>query len=100
MTEELEFDSRQRQEIFPYFTASKPALGPIQPPIQWVLGVVSSGIKRPAHEADCSPPSSAEVKNVGAAPPIRHTFSCHGARDNFTFTSASSEMPCVFHKED
>jgi len=34
------------------------------PPIQWVLGALSLGLKRPGHEADNSPPSSAEVKNV------------------------------------
>jgi hypothetical protein len=38
------------------------ALGPTQPRIQWVPGVFSLGVKRPGHEADHSPPSSAEVK--------------------------------------
>jgi hypothetical protein len=45
-------------------TASKPALGPTQPPIQWVTGAVSPGVKLPRCEADHSPPSSAEVKNA------------------------------------
>jgi hypothetical protein len=40
-------------------TASRPALEPTQPLIQWV-----PGIKRPGCEADNSPPSSAEVKNA------------------------------------
>jgi hypothetical protein len=35
-----------------------------QLPIQWVPGVLALGVKRPGHEADHSPPSSAEVKNV------------------------------------
>jgi hypothetical protein len=35
---------------------------PIQPPIQWVPGALSLGVKRPEREADHSPPSSAEVK--------------------------------------
>jgi hypothetical protein len=39
------------------------ALGPTQPPIQWVPGALSLGVKRPGHEADHSPLSSAEVKN-------------------------------------
>jgi hypothetical protein len=43
-------------------TASRTALGPTQPPIQWVPGAVSLGVKRPGREADHSPPSSAEVK--------------------------------------
>jgi hypothetical protein len=38
------------------------ALGPTQPPIQWVPGALSLGVKRPGREADHSPPSSAEVK--------------------------------------
>jgi hypothetical protein len=38
------------------------ALGPTQPPIQWVPGALSVGVKRPESEADHSPPSSAEVK--------------------------------------
>jgi hypothetical protein len=46
------------------FTASRPALGPIQPPIQWVPAVVSPGVKRPWREADHSPPSNVEVKNA------------------------------------
>jgi len=41
---------------------SKPALGSTQPPIQWVLGALSLGVKRPGREADQSPPTSAEVK--------------------------------------
>jgi hypothetical protein len=41
---------------------SRPALGPTQPPIRWVPGDLSPGVKRPGREADHSPPSSAEVK--------------------------------------
>jgi hypothetical protein len=53
------FDSRQGLRIFLSATASRPALGPIQPPVQWVPAV-----KRPRREADHSFPSSAEVKNA------------------------------------
>jgi hypothetical protein len=35
------------------------------------------GIKRPGREADHSPPSSAEVKNGGALPPLPHMSSWH-----------------------
>jgi hypothetical protein len=48
--------------IFPFIIASRPVLGPTQPPIQWVPGALSLGIKRPRREAYHSLPSSAEVK--------------------------------------
>jgi hypothetical protein len=38
------------------------ALGPTQPPIQWVPGALSLGVKQLGHEAEHSPPSSAEIK--------------------------------------
>jgi hypothetical protein len=44
--------------------SSRPALGPTQPPIRWVPGVLSQGVKRPGREADQSPPTSAEVKRM------------------------------------
>jgi hypothetical protein len=50
--------------IFPLASVSRPALGPTQPPVQWVPGVLSPGVKaRPGRYADHSPPSSAEVEN-------------------------------------
>jgi hypothetical protein len=48
--------------IFLFTTASRTALGPTQPPIQWVLGALSLGVKRPGREADHLPPSIAKVK--------------------------------------
>jgi hypothetical protein len=58
------FESRQGPGIFLFTTASRTALGPTQPPIQWVPAVLSLRVKRPEHEADHSPPSSADVKNT------------------------------------
>jgi hypothetical protein len=58
----LGFDSRWGQGIFLFTTASRTALGPTQPPIQWVSVALSLGVKRPGREADHSPPSSAEAK--------------------------------------
>jgi hypothetical protein len=58
---------------------SRLALEPTLPPIQWVLGAVSPEEKRQGREVDQTPPYSAKVKNDGAIPPLRHTFSCHGA---------------------
>jgi hypothetical protein len=51
-------------------TASKPALGPTQPPIQWVPEALIRKIKRPRREADYSPPRNAEVKMRGAIPSL------------------------------
>jgi hypothetical protein len=45
-------------------TSSRPALGHIQPPIQWVPGALSPGVKRQGREGEHSPPTSAEVKNM------------------------------------
>jgi hypothetical protein len=50
----LWFDSRQGKVIFLYFTAPRPVLGPTKPPIQWVLGALSPGVKRQVREADHS----------------------------------------------
>jgi hypothetical protein len=44
---------------FFFCTVSRPTLGPTQPPIQWVLGSLSPGLKRPGREADHSLPSNA-----------------------------------------
>jgi hypothetical protein len=60
--------------MFVFTTASRQALGPSQPPIQWVPLAVSLGVKRPGREADHLPPSSGEVKNAWNytyTPPIR-----------------------------
>jgi hypothetical protein len=68
------FDSRRGLGIFLFTTASRTALGPTQPPIQWVPRALSLGVKRPGREADHSPPSRAEVKNAWSytsTPPIR-----------------------------
>jgi hypothetical protein len=88
----LGFDSRQGLGIFLFTTASRTALGPTQPPIQWVQRALSLAVKRPGREADHSPPCSAEVKEwvelylhlqyafVGLRP-VRKKH-----RDNFMFT--------------
>jgi hypothetical protein len=47
-----------------FSTSSRLAMRFTQPPIQWVPGVISPGVKRPGREADYSPPASAEVKKM------------------------------------
>jgi hypothetical protein len=48
-------ESRWRRD---FSHASRPALGPTQPPVRWVPGV-----KQPGRGADHPPPSSAEFEN-------------------------------------
>jgi hypothetical protein len=78
--------------IFLFTTLSRPALGPTQPPIQWVPGVLYLGVRRPGREADHSPPTSAEVENAWRYIPIpQYDFLAWYSvkkkhRDNFTFT--------------
>jgi hypothetical protein len=55
-TGEPGFNSWQRQKSM----VSRLALGPTQPPIRWVLGVLSPGVKLN---------TSAEIKNGGATIP-------------------------------
>jgi hypothetical protein len=47
-----------RMKNFLFSTSSRPALGLTQPPIQWVPGALSPGVKQPGCEADHSPPTS------------------------------------------
>jgi hypothetical protein len=62
-----------------FFTASRPVLGPTQPPIQWVLGVLSPGVRWLGHGADHSPLPSAEFKNDRNIPPFPHASSWRSA---------------------
>jgi hypothetical protein len=39
----IDFDHRQTISIFPLASVSRPVLGPTQPPVQWVQGVLSPG---------------------------------------------------------
>jgi hypothetical protein len=45
-------NSQQGLGIFLFDTVSRPTLEPTQPPIQWVLGALSLGVKEPECEAD------------------------------------------------
>jgi hypothetical protein len=86
----LGFDSWRGLGIFLFTTASRTALGPTQPPIQWVLGALSLGVKRSGREAEHSPPSSAKIKNAWSyTSALQYVFMVWYLvkhRDNFTFT--------------
>jgi hypothetical protein len=85
--------------IFLFTTVSRTALGLTQPPIQWVPGALSLGVKRLGLEADHSPPSSVEVKNAWSytsTPQYVFMAWClvkH--RDNFTFYLVVQYISCV-----
>jgi len=66
------------KDFFFFTTASRPAMGFTQPPMQWILGVLSLGLKWLWNEDDCSPPSSAEVKNAWSyTSTLQSTLSWH-----------------------
>jgi hypothetical protein len=71
------FESRQGLGIFLFTTVFRPALGPTQPPIQWIPGAHSLGggrVKQQGREADHSPPSSAKTawSYTSTSPVRRH----------------------------
>jgi hypothetical protein len=69
--------------------SSRLALESTKPPVQWVPGALSPGVKRTGREADHSPPTSDEVKKMWiytSTPPYAFMAQClikH--RDKFTF---------------
>jgi hypothetical protein len=63
---QLKFGSWHGLGIFLLATELRPPLGPTKPLIQWVLKVLSLGVKLPGHEAGQSLPSSAIVKNTSS----------------------------------
>jgi hypothetical protein len=68
------YDMWGRVQFTTTLTTSRTALGPIQPPMQWVPGALSLAVQRPGLGGDHTPPSSAEVKNAwsyNSTPPIR-----------------------------
>jgi hypothetical protein len=66
--------------IFLLTTASRSALRPTQPLIQWVPGALSLGVKQPGREADHSLPSSVDVKNACSYTSTPNTPSWRGAQ--------------------
>jgi hypothetical protein len=89
--------------IFLFTTVSRQALGPTHPPIQWVLGALSMGVKRPGREANNSSPSSAEVKECVElylhSPYVFMGRYLVKHRDVFTFTTWVPGAPSLELKE-
>jgi hypothetical protein len=66
-TTEGQVSSPDRVKNFHFSISFRPALGPIQPPIQCICrggGALSPVVKRSEREADHSLPTSAEVKKM------------------------------------
>jgi hypothetical protein len=61
---------RDAGEVVPVSIASRPALGPTQPPIKWVQEDIPPWGGGQGHEAEHTSQSSVEVKNGGDIPPI------------------------------
>jgi hypothetical protein len=66
----LGFDSQQGLGIFLVTTASRTALGPTQPPIQWVPGVLSLGVKQPGMKLTTHLHQCWGQRMSGAIPPL------------------------------
>jgi hypothetical protein len=78
-------------EFFLFATASRPALGHTQSPIQWTTGALSPEVNQLGREADHSLSSSAKVKNAwnytSAPQYIFIAWYLGKHRDNYFFTS-------------
>jgi hypothetical protein len=85
-------DPRQRQMIFPVTSVYRPALGSTQPPVQWVPGVLSPGVKRGRDVTlNTHPPLVPRSRKVGATPIHPSVFvACSGTALAFTYFDVSS----------
>jgi hypothetical protein len=82
------FDSRQR--IFPLTSASRPALGPTQPPVQWVPGVKRGrGVMLTTH-----PLLVPKLRKRGAIPPPCPSASMTWSRSDLLYFSPVWLMAC------
>jgi hypothetical protein len=82
----LWFDYRKGQGIYLFFKPTRPILGPIEPPIQRVPGVLFPDYKTVG--AGSLNTSNVEIKSersYTSSPPLHQCFHCLH-RDNFAFT--------------
>jgi hypothetical protein len=97
-----EFDSPHRQEIVLHSVASRPALGPTESDMKWVLEDSYPGIKRPGGEADCSLSPRAEARVSAVVLPLPYSPSWRDVRlikpkDNFTLFAMAESYGDVPH---
>jgi hypothetical protein len=88
-----QFCSRRGLRTFIFSTASRTILGPTQPPIQWVPGALSLGVKQQGREADHSPTSNAQYafasfKSTGITLPLPYP-PCSG---KYAFKASSDKI--------
>jgi hypothetical protein len=80
------FDLRQRQRIFLLASASRPALGPTQSPVQWIPGVLSPGVKRGRGVTLTTHPHLVPRLSMSRSYTSSHLKRLNGMkRDSFTF---------------
>jgi hypothetical protein len=87
----VQFQAGAMMGFLLFATASRSALVTAQPPIQWIMGALTTGVKRPRLETDHSQPSRAEIKYKGRfystlLMPVFKALYLVKHRDNFTFT--------------
>jgi hypothetical protein len=73
-----------RVKNFLFSTSSRPALGSTQPPIQWVQGVLSQGVKWPGCEADHHLQLLPRSRKCESIHPFPHTPSWRSAQSTET----------------
>jgi hypothetical protein len=76
---------------------SRPALRPMQPPIEWVLGFFLVGVKQLRHDVDHLPPSNAEVQNEWNSTSTSHVRLRGEYRDSFKFTCTIRTGGTIIH---
>jgi hypothetical protein len=81
-----------------YFLSSKAsglALSSTHPSVQRISGCVSSWVKRPGGEVDCSPPSSAEAVNEWSSTSIPLSTLWHAKEHIFLYFVGRQQMFAV-----
>jgi len=72
-------------ETYLFLKISRLALEPVQPSVQWVLEILSPGVKQLGHEVDHPPLSNVGVKNEWSYNSAIIVCLYGAYRDNFIF---------------